>query len=71
MKLFCLLIFEIISVVSVVSFKMQHIKTHCWTYSCYDNHYNNIFIEMNKNPDYLEHNTIMYYNSLYTTIIYK
>jgi hypothetical protein len=68
MKLIYLLIFEI---VSVVSFKMQHIKTRCWTYSCYDTHYNNIFIEMNKNPDYLGHNTIMYYNSLYTTIIYK
>uniref|UniRef100_A0A6C0D363 Uncharacterized protein n=1 Tax=viral metagenome TaxID=1070528 RepID=A0A6C0D363_9ZZZZ len=50
---------------------MQHIKTLCWTFSCYDNHYENVFIEMNKNPDYLEHNTIMYYNSLYTTIIYK
>jgi hypothetical protein len=73
MKLFSLLIFEIVSIaiVSVVSFKIQHIKTRCWTYSCYDTHYNNIFIEMNKNPDYLHHNTIMYYNSLYTTIVYK
>lgn len=56
---------------SVLSVKMQHIKTLCWTFSCYDNHYEKVFIEMNTNPDYLEHNTIMYYNSLYTTIIYK
>jgi hypothetical protein len=55
----------------IVSFKIQHIKTICWTYSWYENHYNIVFIEMNNNPDYLEHNTIMYYNSLYTTLIYK
>ena len=69
MKLFFLI--QSILYVSVLSFNMQHIKTICWTFSCYENHYKNIFIEINKNPDYLEHNTIMYYNSLYTTIIYK
>ena len=68
MKLISFLMFQI---VSVVSFKMQYVKTRCWTYSCYENHYNNIFNEINKNPDYLDHTTIMYYNSLYTTIIYK
>jgi hypothetical protein len=56
---------------SVFSLKIQHIKTLCWTFSCYENHYENVFIEMNKTPDYLDHSTIIYYNSLYTTIIYK
>jgi hypothetical protein len=55
----------------VLSVKIQTIKTLCWTFSCYDNHYNNIFIEMNKTPDYIHHTTVMYYNSLYTTIVYK
>ena len=56
---------------SVLSVKIQTIKTLCLTISCYDTHYEKVFIEMNKTPDYLDHNTILFYNSLYTTIIYK
>jgi hypothetical protein len=55
----------------ILSFKTQHIKTSCWTLNCYDQHYNSIFIEINKNPGYLHHNTILLYNYLFTTIIYQ
>ena len=44
---------------SVLSVKIQTIKTLCWTFSCYDNHYNNVFIEMNKTPDYIDHTTVI------------
>lgn len=56
---------------SIVSLKMQHIKTHCLSISCYDQHYNSIFIEINKNPGYVYHDTIQIYGSLFTTIIYN
>jgi hypothetical protein len=56
---------------SIVSLKMQHIKTPCLSISCYDQHYNSIFIEINKNPGYVYHDTIQLYGSLFTTIIYN
>jgi hypothetical protein len=58
----------------VNALKIQHIKTPCWTFSCYDQydqHYNSILNEINKNPNYLHHNTILYYSSLFTTIVYQ
>ena len=64
-------IFIMIKLMLTLSFKIQHIKTPCWTISCYETHYNNIFIEINKNPGYLHHNTIQLYSVLFTTIVYK
>ena len=65
MKLFYL------NICLINAFKIQHIKTPCWSFSCYDTHYTSIFNEINKNSGYLHHNTIFYYNSLHTTIVYK
>jgi hypothetical protein len=58
-------------IVSSMAFKIQHIKTPCWTLSCYDQHYNSILKEINVNPGYLHHTTILYYSSLFTTIVYQ
>lgn len=62
-----------IYLVCVSSFKIQHIKTPCWTLSiyCYDQHYNSVLNEINTNPGYLHHTTILYYTSLFTTIVYQ
>ena len=64
-------LFIIAMCVSSSAFKIQHIKTPCWTLSCYDQHYNSVLIEINKNPNYLHHTTILYYSSLFTTIVYQ
>lgn len=61
----------ILMIVNSYAFKIQHIKTPCWTLSCYDQHYNSVLNEINKNPNYLHHNTILYYSSLFTTIVYQ
>ena len=55
----------------VHAYKTQHVITKCWIKDCYEQHYDSILIEINKNPGYLHHNTIFYYNSLHTTIVYK
>ena len=68
---FKIVLFIYITIVKGLPLKMQHIKTPCLTISCYDQHYNSIFIEINKNPGYVYHDTIQIYGSLFTTIIYN
>ena len=79
MKMICMFrlfrLFFCLGLISYVSaLNIQHIKTSCWIFTCYnqyDRHYNSVLIEINTNPGYLHHNTILYYNSLFTTIVYQ